>query len=99
MGEGQKVSDEVKIFTEDGKKHRLRITSIDENEIIGVRTVWKNENEAVQEIVTIPIDSIIGLETAEFSKGKTAILVGGISVFVIAFALLAVALSSVAFFP
>ena len=94
-----KVSDEVKIFTEDGKKHRFKITSIDENEIVGVRTVWNNENEAVQETVTIPIDSIIGLETAEFSRGKTAILVGGISVFVIALALLTVALSSVAFFP
>jgi hypothetical protein len=40
-----------------------------------------------------------GLETAEFSKGKTAVPVGGISVFVIVFALLAVALSSSAFFP
>jgi len=94
-----KISDVVKIFTEDGKKHQIRITSIDENEIVGVRNVWKNENEVVQETVTIPINSIIGLETPEFSKGKTALLVGGISVFVIAFVLLAVALSSAAFMP
>lgn len=94
-----KISDVVKIFTEDGKKHQIRITSIDENEIVGVRNVWNNENEVVQETVTIPINSIIGLETPKFSKGKTALLVGGTSVFVIAFALLAVAISSVAFMP
>jgi len=94
-----KVSDEVKILTEDGKEHRFRITSIDENEIVGVRTVWLNKNEAVQETVKIPIDSISGLEIAEYSKGKTALLVGGISVFVVAFIFLAVALSSMAVFP
>ena len=64
-----KISDDVKIITEDGKKYQFRITSIDENEIVGVQN---------KKTYRIPIDSIVALETKEFSMGKTALLTGGI---------------------
>ena len=58
------VGDRVRIFTEDGKEHQFRVTSIDANHISG-------------ESVTIPVDSIIALETREISIGKTTLLAGG----------------------
>jgi len=58
------VGDRVRIFTEDGKEHQFQVTSIDANHISG-------------ESVTIPVDSIIALETREISIGKTTLLAGG----------------------
>jgi len=64
-----KISDDVKIITEDGKKYQFRITSIDENEIVGVQN---------KKTYRIPIDSIVVLETKEVSWGKTVLLISGI---------------------
>jgi hypothetical protein len=61
-----KVGDKVRIITEDKKEHQFVVTAITEDEIRG-------------EDVTIPIDSIIALETRKFSTGKTALLAGGIT--------------------
>ena len=58
------VGDKVRIFTEDGKEHQFKVTSIDANHING-------------DSVTIPVDSIIALETREISIGKTTLLAGG----------------------
>ena len=58
------VGDRVRIFTEDGKEHQFNVTSIDANHING-------------DSVTIPVDSIIALETREISIGKTTLLAGG----------------------
>jgi hypothetical protein len=58
------VGDRVRIFTEDGKEHQFKVTSTDANHING-------------DNVTIPVDSIIGLETREISIGKTTLLAGG----------------------
>lgn len=73
-----KISDEVKIITEDGKSYQFRITSIDENEIVGVQKKWNKHKETIEETYRIPIDSIVVLETKEFSWGKTVMLTGGI---------------------
>ena len=56
-----KVGDKVRIITEDQKEHQFVVTAINEDEIRG-------------EDVTIPIDSIVTLETREFSTGKTVLL-------------------------
>lgn len=59
-----KVGDRVRIITEDAKEHQFQVTSIDANQISG-------------ESVTIPIESIVALETREISIGKTTLLAGG----------------------
>jgi hypothetical protein len=61
-----KVGDKVRIITEDQKEHQFVVTAINEDEIRG-------------EDVTIPIDSIVTLETREFSTGKTVLLGVGIT--------------------
>jgi hypothetical protein len=60
------VGDKVRIITEDQKEHQFVVSAIYEDEIRG-------------ENVTIPIDSIVTLETRKFSTGKTALLAGGIT--------------------
>jgi hypothetical protein len=93
-----KVGDNVRIFTEDGKEHGFRVTSVDENEIIGVRLKSNTENEIVEEIVRIPVESIIALETKEVSIGKTVLLGYGILGVWVAIGML-IAASSIAFMP
>ena len=61
-----KVGDKVRIITEDQKEHQFVVSAIYEDEIRG-------------EDVTIPIDSIMTLETREFSTGKTVLLGVGIT--------------------
>jgi hypothetical protein len=61
-----KVGDKVRIITEDQKEHQFIVTAINEDDISG-------------EEVTIPIDSIVTLETREFSTGKTVLLGAGIT--------------------
>ncbi|MGB7934555.1 MAG: hypothetical protein WCH04_20480 [Gammaproteobacteria bacterium] len=76
-----KVGDKVRIITEDQKEHQFIVTAIYEDEIRG-------------EDVTIPIDSIVTLETREFSTGKTVLLGAGITgtvLLILAAILLAVA--------
>ena len=76
-----KVGDKVRIITEDQKEHQFVVTAIYEDEIRG-------------EDVTIPIDSIVTLETREFSTGKTVLLGVGITgtvLLILAAILLAVA--------
>ena len=86
-----KISDDVKIITDDGKKYQFRITSIDETEIVGVQKIQKTKDvtaertltttpESIEKTYRIPIDSIVVLETKEFRWGKTAMLTGGIVV-------------------
>ena len=58
--------DDVAVVTSDGLKHRFKITAIDANTISG-----KN--------VSIPIDTIVGLKSREFSAGNTVVLAGGIT--------------------
>jgi hypothetical protein len=58
--------DDVAIVTADGTKHRFKITAIDATTISG-----KN--------VSIPIDTIVGLKSREFSAGNTVVLAGGIT--------------------
>jgi hypothetical protein len=58
------VGDKVRIFTADGKQYQFQVTSIDANHISG-------------ESVTIPVDSVIAMETPEISIGKTTLLAGG----------------------
>ena len=81
-----KVGDKVRIITEDQKEHQFVVTAIYENEIRG-------------EDVTIPIDSIMTLETREFSTGKTVLLGVGITgtVLLIAAALLLAVAAPVTF--
>jgi hypothetical protein len=61
-----KVGDKVRIITEDQKEHQFVVTAINEDEIRG-------------DDVTIPIDSIVTVETRQFSAGKTTLLAGGIT--------------------
>lgn len=81
-----KVGDKVRIITEDQKEHQFVVTAIYENEIRG-------------EDVTIPIDSIVTLETREFSTGKTVLLGVGVTgtVLLIAAALLLAVAAPVTF--
>jgi hypothetical protein len=60
------VGDRVRMVTEDGKEHQFKVTSIDANHISG-------------DGVTIPVDTVIALETREISIGKTTLLAGGIT--------------------
>lgn len=59
------VGDDVAIVTADGVKHRFKITAVDANTISG-----RN--------VSIPIDTIVGVKSREFSAGNTAALAGGL---------------------
>ena len=93
-----RVGDKVRIFTEDEKEHQFRVTSIDENEITGVRVKSTDENKIVDEIVKIPVDSIVALETKEFSIGNTVLLGYGILGVWVAIGML-IALSGIAFMP
>ena len=61
-----KVGDKVKIVTEDQKEHEFVVTATNENEIRG-------------KDITIPIDSIVAVQTREFSAGKSALLAGGVT--------------------
>ncbi|MEE4379312.1 MAG: hypothetical protein V2J55_17640 [Candidatus Competibacteraceae bacterium] len=60
------VGDNVKTFTEDGKEYQFEVTAIDAEAIRGEHT-------------TVPVDSIIALETQEISIGKTSLLTGGVA--------------------
>ena len=68
--------DDVAIVTADGTKHRFKITAIDATTISG-----KN--------VSIPIDSIVGLKSREFSAGNTVVLAGGITLMMLVLFLVA----------
>lgn len=58
------VGDKIAIFTEDEKEHRFIVTGIDSDAIYGAD-------------VSIPIDSVVAVQTREVSIGKTALLTGG----------------------
>jgi len=79
-----KVGDSVSILTEDEKEHRFVVTGIDADKIHGEGAPpasYDHRRGSVSEqrtLVTIPIDSIVGVQTREFSVGKTAVLSGGI---------------------
>ncbi len=74
------IHDRVKVFSEDGKQYQFQVTAIDENDIHG-------------EGVTVPIDSIVAVESREISIGKTSLLVGtGLGVYIIIMIALAPAL-------
>jgi len=72
-----KVGDKVRIITEDQKEQQFVVIAVNGDEIRG-------------EDVAIPIDSIVTMETREFSTGKTVLLGVGITgtVLLIATALL-----------
>jgi len=71
------VHDRVKVFTEDGKEYQFQVTAIDEKDIHG-------------EGVTVPIDSIVAVESRDISIGKTSLLVGaGIATYALIIILLA----------
>ena len=93
-----KVGDNVRIITEDEKEHQFRVTSVDESEIIGVQVISNTGDEIVEEIVKIPVESIIALETKEISIGKTVLLGYGILGVWVAIGML-IAASSIAFMP
>ena len=59
------VGDKIGIFTEDEQEHRFIVTGIDSDAIYGAD-------------VTIPIDSVVAVQTREVSIGKTALLTGGV---------------------
>ncbi len=58
------VGDQVSVFTQDHQEHKLRVTGIDAGYV---------SSGAVR----IPIDSITGLRTREFSAGKTVSVAAG----------------------
>jgi hypothetical protein len=63
------IHDWVRVITEDEKEYRFQVTEINEKVIRGDDIV----NNVV---VSVPIDSIVALETQEISIGKTSLLVG-----------------------
>ena len=71
------VGDRVRIFTADEKEHRFLVTAVDADEVRG-------------KDVSVPIDSIVALQTRGISIGRTALLAGGV-VGVMLFVLVAVA--------
>ena len=98
-----KVFDDVRIFTEDGKEYRLRVTSSDAKEIVGILVTSVDGKEVLGDSVTIPVDSIIGLETEEIHYGQTALATGFVAAgafvaFMLAVMLL-LTLSGAAFMP
>lgn len=75
-----KVGDAVNVFTGDEKEHRFVVTAIDADEIHGKSLRASSEGDKIsrEEVVTIPIDSVVAVQTREVSIGKTALLTGGI---------------------
>jgi hypothetical protein len=80
QGELIKVGDAVSIFTEDEKEHRFVVTAIDADEIHGKILKASSDGAKIshEEVVTIPIDSVVAVQTREVSIGKTALLTGGV---------------------
>lgn len=85
QGDLIKVGDAVNIFTEDEKEHRFLVTAIDADTIQGEGSPpasydpRRGTTESQRTKVTIPIDSIVAVQTREVSVGKTALLAGGIT--------------------
>lgn len=78
-GEIPLQGESIKVVTSDGKSQKFRVAEVDaEARLIRGRNV------------TVPIDDVVAIETAEFSIGKTALLAGGSYVFL---ALLAIAIA------
>ncbi len=74
------INDRVKVFTEDGKEYQFQVTAIDEKDIRG-------------EDASVPINSIVAVESQEISIGKTSLLVGaGIGIYALIVILIAPAL-------
>jgi hypothetical protein len=63
-----KIGEKVIIFTNYEKSYEFNVVSVTETEVIG-------------KSVSVPIKDIIALKTAEFSGGKTALVVGTLSAF------------------
>ncbi len=63
-GEVIRVGDTVRIATTDGEIHKLKVTAVTAQQIVG-------------DDINIAIDDIVAVETPEFSAGKTAALAGG----------------------
>jgi len=97
QGDLIKAGDSVRIVTEDEREHRFVVTGITTNEIHGkfIRPSSDGNKISHEEVVTIPIDSIVAVKTEEFSAGKSAALAGGISGALI---LLGMAIASAGFF-
>jgi len=71
------IHDWVRVYTEDGKEYQFQITAIDEKYIRGDDVAHGNG-------VSVPVDSIVALESQEISIGKTSLLVGtGIATWVL----------------
>jgi hypothetical protein len=70
------VGDDVEIVTVDDQRHRFRVTAVDAATISG-------------DGINVPIESIVGLKTREFSYGKSAGLAGGVTLTMIGLFLLA----------
>lgn len=64
------IHDWVRVYTEDGKEYQFQITAIDEKYIRGDDVVHGD-------VVSVPIDNIVALESQEVSVGKTSLLAGG----------------------
>ena len=64
------IHDWVRVYTEDGKEYQFQITAIDEKYIRG-------DDVVRGDAVSVPIDSIVALESQEISIGKTSLLAGG----------------------
>lgn len=79
------IHDWVRVITEDGKEYRFQVTAIDEKEVRGDDVVNNN-------VVSVPIDSIVALEIQEINTGKNSLLVGtGVAIYALFFILLILA--------
>ena len=76
--------DHVEIGTTDGRRHRFRVTAIDETTVSGSE-------------IAIPIDTIADVKVRKFSEQKTATLIGGITASVMAIYALGMAALVIAF--
>lgn len=63
-GELVAAGDKVKIATSDGEVYDFKVTAVTDQQILG-------------DDINIPIDTVVAIETREFSAGKTAALAGG----------------------
>ena len=63
------IHDWVRVITEEGKEYRFQITKINE-------TVIQGDDVVNNTVVSVPIDSIAGLETQDINKGRTSLLFG-----------------------
>ncbi len=63
-GEVLDVGDKVKIATTDDQIYKFKVTEVTDKQVRG-------------DDIEVPIDEIVGVETKEFSLGKTAALTGG----------------------